>query len=187
MEALLSVLVGIGLAAATGFRIFVPPLVLSLAARSGHAELPATLEWITSDVALVTLAVATLLEVGAYYVPWLDNLLDTVATPTAVIAGILVTAATTAELSPFLRWAVAVLAGGGTAAVFQGLTAGTRQISSVTTLGLANPILATLEAAASFLLTVLSVLAPLMLAIVLLVLFYFAITRMALYRREVRA
>lgn len=184
MEALLSILVGVGLAAATGFRIFVPPLVLSLAARSGHAELPASLEWITSDVALVTLAVATLLEVGAYYVPWLDNLLDTVATPTAVIAGILVTAAATTELSPLLRWAVALLAGGGTAAVFQGLTAGTRTLSSVTTLGLANPVLATLEAAISFLLTVLAVLAPLMLAVVLLGLFYFAFTRMVLRRRE---
>lgn len=187
MEALLSVLVGIGLAAATGFRIFVPPLVLSLAARSGHAELPAGLEWITSDVALVTLAVATLLEVGAYYVPWLDNLLDSVATPTAVVAGVLMTAAWTAELSPLLRWVLALLAGGGTAAIFQGLTAGTRGISSVATLGSANPILATLEASVSFLLTVLAVLAPVMLALVLGALFYFAVGRIALRRRRAEA
>lgn len=179
MEAMLSILVGVGLAAATGFRIFMPPLILSLAARSGHVDLAPSLEWLASDAALWSFAAATLLEVGAYYVPWLDNLLDTVATPAAVVAGVLVTGSVTGELSPWLRWSVAVLAGGGTAAVFQGLTAGSRAISSATTLGLANPLVATLEAIASVVLTVLSILSPLLLVVVLGALFWLAATRIA--------
>ena len=179
MEAMLSILVGVGLAAATGFRIFVPPLILSLAARSGHVELASSLEWLASDAALWSFAAATLLEVGAYYVPWLDNLLDTVATPAAVVAGVLVTGSMTGDLSPWLRWSVAVLAGGGTAAVFQGLTAGSRVISSATTLGLANPLVATLEAVASVVLTVLSISFPLLLVIALGALFWLAATRIA--------
>jgi hypothetical protein len=183
MEALLSVLIGLGLAAASGFRLFVPPLVLSLAIRSGHFEPGPGLEWLGSDAALVTFAVATALEIAAYYIPWVDNLLDTVATPVAVIAGIVMAAAATAELSPWLRWSLSALGGGGAAAIFQAATAGSRQISSVTTLGFANPLLSTLEALLSMVLSVLAVLAPLAGGVVLLLLVYFVATRVLVRRR----
>lgn len=179
MEIFLSLLIGIGLAAATGFRVFVPFLVLSIAARAGHVDLSFGFEWIASDAALWTFAVATVLEIGAYYFPWLDNLLDTVATPTAVVAGVVLTAAATGEMSPLLSWCLAILAGGGVAATFQGLTAGMRGISSLTTGGLANPMVATGEAGLSTVLSATAVLAPVVAFALVLLLLSLAISKLA--------
>src|SRR6266699_2109248 len=110
METLLSICVGIGLSAACGFRVFVPLLVMSIAALSGHLALAHGFEWIGSYPALVAFAVATCLEITGYYIPWVDHLLDTVATPAAIIAGTLVSASLVADVSPFLRWALAIIA-----------------------------------------------------------------------------
>src|SRR6185295_11734534 len=123
METLLSVLIGLGLSAACGFRVFVPLLVASLAARSGHLHLWQGLDWIGSTPALIAFAVATGLEIAGYYIPWVDHLLDAVATPTAIVSGVVLTASALAPgMDPFLRWTVALIAGGGTAAIFQGVT-----------------------------------------------------------------
>src|SRR5882762_9625453 len=122
METVLSLLIGIGLSAACGFRVFVPLLVVSIAAHTGHLKLASGFAWMGSDAALIAFAVATALEIAAYYVPWLDNLLDTLATPAAVIAGTLVTASLATEMSPFLKWTLAVIAGGGVAGLVQGTT-----------------------------------------------------------------
>lgn len=184
MDVLLSILAGVGLAAATGFRVFIPPLVVSVAARTGFLSLGPGLEWMASDVALVAFAVAASLEVGAYFVPWLDNLLDTLTTPTALVAGILLAGSVVVDLTPWLRWTVAVLAGGGAAATFQGLTAGGRQISSWTTVGLANPLLAAGELVASLLLSVLAVLAPVVAFAVLVVLGVVTVSRLLTRRRR---
>ena len=127
----LSVLIGLGLAAACGFRIFVPLLVMSLASNRifidrmrdvGVLTLGDSFSWISSTPALIAFSAATILEIAGYYIPWVDNLLDTVATPTAVVAGILVTASAMGDTSPFLKWTLAVIAGGGTTATFQGIT-----------------------------------------------------------------
>lgn len=180
METLLSVLVGLGLAAATGFRVFVPFLILSIAARGGHLSLAPGFGWIASDAALIAFAVATTLEILAYFIPWLDNLLDSVATPVAVVAGVILTASAAVELSPWLRWSLAVLAGGGVAAIFQGLTAGTRGLSTLTTGGLGNVAVSAVEAAASVVLSVAAVLAPWAALALVVILLYFAVTRIAL-------
>jgi hypothetical protein len=163
MDMVLSLFIGLGLAAACGFRVFVPLLIMSLASRAevGHLTLGPHFTWIGSTPALLAFSVATVLEIAGYYIPWVDNLLDTVATPTAIVAGILVTAsAMTTDVSPFLKWTLAVLAGGGTTAVFQGITATARHISSFTTGGLGNPVLATAEAGGSALLAVLAITLP---------------------------
>jgi hypothetical protein len=186
MENLLSVLVGVGLAAACGFRVFVPLLVLSLAARSGEMTLGHGFGWIASQPALIAFAVATLVEIAGYYIPWVDHLLDTVATPTAVVAGVLVTASTLGHMSPFLQWSVALLAGGGTAAVFQGLTAAARGVSTLTTGGLGNPIVSTVEAGGSALLSVLAVTVPVLAVLSLFLLLYFGVKRLLLRRPAAR-
>lgn len=145
MEDMLALFIGVGLAAACGFRVFVPLLGLSLAAATGHLELAEGFEWLASPVAVGALGVATALEMGAYYTPWLDNLLDAVATPAAIVAGIMVTASVTGDMSPFLRWSLALIAGGGAAAIVQGGTTLLRASSSVTTGGLGNPLVSTGE------------------------------------------
>jgi len=123
VDALIGVFVGLALSAAVGFRVFIPLLLTGSAARLGYLELASDMAWLGSDAALVALATATVLEVSAYYVPWLDNLLDTIATPTAVVAGVITWAAVTPELSPLLRWTLAVVAGGGAAGLVQSSTA----------------------------------------------------------------
>lgn len=166
---LLGLGVGLGLAAACGFRIFVPLLLMSLAARSGYLEVHGDFEWVATTPAVVGFGVATVLEIGAYYVPWLDNLLDTLAGPTALVAGVLATAATLTDVGPLLRWSLAVVAGGGVAATAQGATTTLRQLSSVTTLGLGNALLATAELTGSVFLAAMAILVPLAALVVLVI------------------
>ncbi len=184
MEVLLSVCLGLGLAAACGFRVFVPFLVLNLAARGGFVALAGSFEWIASTPALITLAVATALEIGAYYVPWLDNLLDSVATPAAVVAGVVATASVVTGIDPYLKWTLAVIAGGGVAGIVQAVTVGARGASSLTTAGFGNPLLATAEIGGSALLAGLAVGLPVLAAVVVLALLLLAARRLG--RRRAR-
>jgi len=181
METLLSICIGIGLSAACGFRVFVPLLVMNIAALSGHLALAHGFEWIGSYPALVAFSVATCLEIAGYYIPWLDHLLDTIATPTAIIAGTIVTASMVTDMSPFLKWTLAVIAGGGAAGLVQGATVAIRGASTVTTAGLANPLVATLELGGATVTSLLAIIAP-VLAVVLLVASFFFLGRQ-LFRR----
>jgi hypothetical protein len=114
--------------------------------------------------------VATVIEIAAYYVPWLDNLLDSIASPMAVVAGILLSASMLGDVSPLAQWSLAIIAGGGTAAVVQGGTVATRLTSSTTSAGIGNPLFATLETTASAVLAVVSIVAPVIaVALILLV------------------
>ncbi|HAM73320.1 MAG TPA: DUF4126 domain-containing protein [Verrucomicrobiales bacterium] len=160
METILALCIGLGLSAACGFRIFVPMLGLSLAAHTGHVSLASDFRWLGSDVALTALGVATALEIGAYYVPWLDHFLDTLATPASVVAGTMVTASVMTDMSPFLRWTLAVIAGGGVAAAVQTTTVVTRAASTLATGGLANPLVASAELGGALTATALSLAAP---------------------------
>jgi hypothetical protein len=168
VDALIAIFVGLALSAAAGFRVFVPLLLTGLAARLGHLQLTSDMAWLGSDTALVALATATVLEASAYYVPWLDNLLDTIATPAAVVAGVVAWAAVTPELSPLLRWTLAIVAGGGAAGLVQSGTALVRLKSSIFTAGLGNFVVATGELAGSLALSVLGVLVPVLAAVLVL-------------------
>jgi hypothetical protein len=161
METILSLCLGIGLSAACGFRVFVPLLLMSVAANSGHLSLAPGFDWIGTYPALLTFSVATILEIGAYYIPWLDHLLDTLATPAAIVAGTVVTASCVADLSPFLKWTLAVIAGGGVASAVQLSTVLLRGASTVTTGGLANPIFATAELGGAVVTSLCAMVAPL--------------------------
>lgn len=160
MDTVLALLLGLGLAAAVGLRIFVPFLVLSLAAHTGHLELAAGQEWIGSTPALVMFATATLLEAAAYQIPWLDHLLDVAAGPAAAVCGTVIMASAVVEMAPLVKWPVAIIAGGGTAGLLRGLGSGVRATSTVTTGGVANPVVAAGETAGSAVLSVLAVLVP---------------------------
>jgi hypothetical protein len=166
-ESVLAVIVGIGLAASCGFRVFVPMLVVSAAAHGGYLNLAHGFQWLGTWPALVALAIAAVVEVAAYFVPWLDNLLDTIASPLSVVAGVVLFAASVTELDPFLHWSLAIIAGGGAAALVQGGTVLTRLASTATTGGLANFVLATVEALAGALFPAMAIIVP-VLALVLL-------------------
>ena len=160
MDTLLSLGVGLGLSAACGFRVFVPLLAASVAAQAGYLTLAPGFEWIGTPQALYAFATATLLEVLAYSIPWLDNLLDAIATPVAVIAGVLASAAVFADLPPFLKWSLAIIAGGAAAGMVQGATSLLRLKSTALSGGLANPVVSTLEFVGSLVMAVVALTVP---------------------------
>jgi hypothetical protein len=160
METFLGLMIGIGLSAACGFRVFVPLLGVSIASMSGYLTLTPSFAWLGSWPAFIAFATATIIEIVAYYVPWLDHLLDTFATPAAVVAGSIVTASLVGSLNPFLKWSLAIIAGGGTAGVIQAGTVLLRGASSAGTGGYGNFLVATLEAIGSVLTTFLAIVIP---------------------------
>lgn len=173
-----SVALGIGLAAATGFRVFLPLLFASVAAYTGHLQLSDHFAWLGTLPAMTMLGVAAITEVLAYYIPAVDNLLDVVTTPAAIIAGALVAAATMTNLPPLVKWATAIIAGGGAAGITQGVTALARAKSTVTTAGLGNPVLSTFELGGALLISALALIAPFV-ALGLVVVFCWVAVRMA--------
>jgi len=174
----LSIVLGIALAAATGFRIFLPMLIVSGSAYTGHLQLDNSFAWLGTSSALIMLSVAALAEVVAYYVSVIDNLLDALATPAALIAGTIVSAAVMTDLPPMVKWTAAVIAGGGIAGLTQGLTGILRAHLTVLTGGLGNPVIATAELGGVLLISFLALVAPTV-AIALVILFLLAAIRVA--------
>ncbi|MEG0342417.1 MAG: DUF4126 domain-containing protein [Acinetobacter sp.] len=167
METILSLCIGIGLSAACGFRVFVPLLVMSVASLTGLFEPMKGFEWLAMPSVCIGLTVATVCEIGAYYIPWVDNALDTISTPAAMIAGTLTTmAVSTGEMSPFASWAAAIIVGGGTASAVQLSTVAVRGLSTATTGGIANPLVSTTEWISALLISVLSFFVPVFVVIV---------------------
>jgi hypothetical protein len=160
METLLAVALGLALSAACGFRIFVPLLAMGAAQAAGYLTLSPRFEWMGSTPALIVLGVATVAEIAAYHVPWLDHLLDTIASPAAIVAGIVATASVVTDMDPLWRWTLAVIAGGGLAGAVQGSTVLVRAASTATTGGLANPVVATGELAGAVAVSILALLVP---------------------------
>jgi hypothetical protein len=161
VEAALAVCAGIALAAAAGLRIFVPLLATSAAAHFGRLELAPGAAWLGTTPALAALGVAAALEIGAYLVPALDHALDAIATPVAVCAGVILSAALFTHMPGYLRWTLAIIAGGGSAGLVQGATAVLRLKSGLITGGVGNPLVALAELAGALLLALLALLAPL--------------------------
>lgn len=175
VDTIIGLMVGIGLSAACGFRVFVPFLGLSLAAMNGYVTLADGFQWLATWPALLALITATGCEIAAYYVPVIDNLLDAIAAPIAILAGILATAAIALDLRPLLKWSLAIIAGGGVAGVVQGGTIVTRALASMNLPGPANFIVATLEWLGAAVITITAILIPIAaLAIVLPILFWLA-------------
>lgn len=175
MDTVLAVLMGVGLAAACGFRVFVPMLVLSIASAAGWVNLASNLSWLGSTEAMIALGTASVLEVVAYKVPWLDHALDTIASPAAVIAGTIVAASQTGQISinggsggAMLQWGLAIIAGGAVAGVVQAASVATRAASTVITGGLANPFISTGESVLSVVAAALAIVVPIFAAGVVL-------------------
>ena len=164
---ILSVLTGIGLAAACGFRVFVPLLALGLAGRAHVLPLNDSFAVLASLPTLIALGTAAVLEVVAYYVPWLDNALDVASAPAAVIAGVLASAASITSLPPVLLWGIAIIGGGGAAGLLHGATSLLRLKSSAVTGGVANPVVSTGELVGAVVTSAVALLIPLACAVLL--------------------
>lgn len=178
LHTLIEIILGISLSAASGFRVFVPLLALSTAAVVGHIDLPADFDWIENPQALAVFAVACALEIGGYYIPWFDHVLDVAATPAAILAGTVVTASLAPDMNPIVQWTLALVAGGGTAGITKGLMNLLRATSTATSGGLANPVVATLELVVAIALSALAIALPVVAGIVVIGLLVFAITKL---------
>ncbi|UOO88149.1 DUF4126 domain-containing protein [Vitreoscilla massiliensis] len=170
MESLISIALGIGLAAAAGFRVFVPLFALSLASYFQVWPLNEQWQWLASPFALMILAAACIAEALAYLIPWFDNLLDTLAVPLAGVAGTAVMASTMADLNPAVTWALAIIGGGGAAAVIKGVNAGGRAVSTATTGGVANPIFSIWETVSAAFMSFLAIFFPVLAVIAVIIL-----------------
>ncbi|HET6424346.1 MAG TPA: DUF4126 domain-containing protein [Planctomycetaceae bacterium] len=167
MDIALGLIIGIGLSAACGFRLFVPFLVMGLAHRAGQLPLADGFAWIGTMPAIAAFTTATVLEILAYYIPWVDNLLDTITTPSAAVAGTFLAASQLGEASPLMQWSLAAIAGGGTSLTVQGGTAAVRVVSTGTTGGAGNFLVATLEWTMAVFLAILAVVLPLLCLLVI--------------------
>ena len=186
LQILLSLSLGLGLAAACGFRVFIPPLMMGVGSRLDLYKLEGSFVWVDDTWAIAIFAVATLLEIGGYFIPWIDNLLDAVATPAAIIGGIFVTSASLeGELDPSAQWTLSVIAGGSVSGVIQLGTVATRAISTGTTGGLANPIISLLEAVASILCILISLFLVAIIPIVIIFLIWKSIGYIQITKKEV--
>ncbi len=170
-ETILSIFLGIGLASAAGFRVFLPLFALSLASYFNVWELNESWQWIGGIPALITLGIAMIAEIFAYYIPFVDNALDTIATPLAAIAGTITIASTVVDVSPMMTWVLAIIAGGGTATAMQGMTTMTRLASSVKTAGVGNPVVSTAETGTAITLSSLAIFLPIVAIIIVILLF----------------
>ncbi|WP_405369029.1 DUF4126 domain-containing protein [Nonlabens sp. Asnod2-A12] len=179
-EIIFSICLGVGLAASAGFRVFIPLLCASLAAYFDVIPLNESWQWAGSLTAVIVLGVAAIVEILAYYIPYIDNLLDTISVPLAAIAGTAVMVSVMGDMNPVFTWTMAIIAGGGTAAAISTTTSGARAMSTSTTGGFANPIVSTAEAGFSGMLSLVSIIfAPLAVVIV----FFLLIGIRKLYKR----
>ncbi|MCJ7466967.1 MAG: DUF4126 domain-containing protein [Maribacter sp.] len=172
-ETIISIFLGIGLAASVGFRVFLPLFALSAASYFHLWELNVNWGWIGSFAALITLGVATLVEIFGYFIPWIDHLLDAFAIPMAAIAGTAVMVSTIAGLDPLVTWALAIIAGGGTATAIKGAGAATRLTSTATTGGFGNPIVSIVETGTAMAVSTASIFAPILAVILVIIILVF--------------
>ncbi len=185
MEWIVPVALGLGLAAATGFRVFVPLLFAGLAAKTGYMPVVSDgFSWLTSVPALMMLAVASVAEIAAYYLPGIDNMLDALAAPAAVMAGIGVSAAAMTGFDPMVKWTLAIIAGGGAAGLTAGATALARGKSTVFTAGMGNNVIATGEIVAALVTSVLAIFAPVLALLAAIIFGWFALKLIRRVMRE---
>lgn len=177
VDTIVSICLGIGLSASVGFRVFLPLLALSLASYFNVWELNESWHWVGGTTALITLGVATIVEISAYFIPYIDNLLDSISVPLAAFAGTAIMLSTVSDLSPVITWFLAIIAGGGTAATIAGSSATTRLASTATTGGLANPGISIIETCTSIFMSIISIFLPI-LAIILVIIIFFVILKL---------
>jgi hypothetical protein len=169
MESILGILIGLGLAASCGFRVFTPLLIASVSAKLGILGLSDSMQWLSSTPAIIAFATAGCVEIAAYWIPSVDHALDVIASPSAMVAGTVLAASQFGNIDPTLAWAAAAVGGGGVAGVSQSLNVAVRGASTLTTAGLVNPIISLVQSALSAIAAVLAIVAPVAAGILLIV------------------
>jgi hypothetical protein len=184
MELFLSLCLGLGLSASCGFRVFLPMLAANIATMNGWITPGENFQWLATWPAFFALLTATIVEIAGYYIPFIDNLLDTIATPAAVIAGTLLTTSFVHIDSPILNWGLGLIVGGGTAGMVQAGTGFLRLLSSKTTAGIGNPVVSTAENVASFGLSGLAIFLPVIALILVVFLIFWLLRKLVSFKKS---
>ena len=185
MEIILSVMIGMGLSISAGFRVFTPLLVAGIAARLEILPLSGGFEWISSTPALIAFTIALLIEIACNYIPYIDNLMKAIATPLALVAGTLLSVSVIGiEDSPFLAWGMAFVTGGGAATVSQLTSATVRGTSTVTTAGLANPVISFVEDIVSVVVSIISIVFPIFVLVFIGIIVFLFVKLMSKIKRR---
>ena len=166
----LPVLLGLGLASATGLRTFLPLLMLAIAARFGLFGVTVNehLAWLGSLPAIAALGIAATVEFAGDKVPAIDHGLNVIGAFTRPIAGAIAAASVFAGLDPTTAAIAGIIVGAPTAFAFNAAQGGTRLASTATTGGLGNPVLSFIEDGLSFGMVLIAFLAPILVPIVLI-------------------
>ncbi len=169
---IISLFIGIGLATATGFRVFLPLFFVSLASYFNWIPLQDNWQWLGSMQALIALGIAMIFEILSYYIPFVDNIMDSIAIPLSAIAGTLLFSSQFAESNDIIKWGLSIIAGGGTAATVSTALSGIRLASSASTAGVGNPLVSTVENTGATVMSVVAVFVPIIAIIMVIVLMY---------------
>jgi len=183
-ETITAILLGIGLSASCGFRVFVPMLIASIAAKMGFLPVNESFAWLSSNTAIACFGAATVFEIAAYYIPFVDNILDTISTPLAIGAGTLLSASVFPVDSDLFRWVMALIIGGGAAAAIQGSSSLVRLTSSGTTGGTGNFVVASGENLAAVGTPILSMIVPIIIGLIFILIIIWISKRFFKARRK---
>jgi hypothetical protein len=173
-----SLMLGIALSASAGFRVFVPLLLSNLAGKFGAISISNDFSFMTSNSATLILGVACVLEIGSYYITYVDNLLDSIALPISVVAGTLLTTQFLDINDPVLKWSLGIIAGGGVAGTVQSSTTLLRLASTKFTAGFGNKFISTIENFLSVIISLISIWLPILMGILALLFTYSLLKRL---------
>ncbi len=183
-EVIIAICIGIGLSASTGFRVFIPMLAASVAGYFKIIPLNDSFSWLAGAPALISFATAAVVEIIAYYIPVVDHFLDILTTPLALVAGTLLTASVIPSDSEWMKWGLGILLGGGSAGVVQAGTVVTRMITGKTTLTTGNAVVATGENAGAVAGSGLTLLAPVVAAVLFILFIGWIISKLIKKRKK---
>ena len=185
---ILSIMLGVGLAAACGLRVFLPLFAASVLTHFeiGGIGLNANFEWMGSWPSMIALGLATIVELTSYYIPFVDHALDATAIPLSSVAGTLVAMSAFTEMPPLYSWGLALIAGGGLAGLISTGTAATRLASTTTTAGLGNHVVSTAETVGAMTLSLVAWFIPVLAIVFVLGLFFLTIRILSKARRAIR-
>lgn len=179
-EATYAFLAGLLLAAATGFRVFLPLCALSWMIRFDVIAVSDSFEWLANDAALIALSTAVVLEFIGDKFPAVDSALDSLGTILKPIAGAIVLTASLSEWNPVYATIIGIAAGGAAAEGIHLLKSSGRVVANMATLGIAAPVISLFEDVFTIFLIVAAVLFPLIALAIL------AVIIVAIVRRRTR-
>lgn len=182
----LPLFLGLGLAAACGFRAFLPLLLLSAAVHFDLAGLSVnqSFAWIGSTNALIALSIAAAVELLADVIPYVDNLVSLIGNVTGPVAGAVAAGSVFTSADPSTAAIAGIIVGAPTALAFSATQTGVRAVSTATTGGIANPFISVIESTLTFFMALLAILLPILIPIALAALLYVAWRLMRRLRRR---